>query len=78
MIAKAKAFLKPQTTEEMQRRIILVLAAAIAAIFVSLLVVKYQQSHPSANVIRFTDGDTTLELAADNTVTIRKAPLATR
>lgn len=69
MIAKFKSFLNPATQEQLHRRIIGVLSACVAIVFVSLLVSRYVDVRDS---IYMTDGETVLQLHKDNTVTIYK------
>jgi hypothetical protein len=70
MIAKLKSFLNPATQEAMYRRIIGVLIACIAIVFVALLLSLYQDVRTS---VYLSDGETVLKLSADNTVTIYKS-----
>lgn len=69
MIAQVKSFLKPQTSEEMRNRVIVVLIAALAVTFIGLAVSRWQQER-GANY--FTDGHIVLKLYANDRVTIYK------
>lgn len=70
MIARLKSFLSPQTQVQMYRRIIGILCACIALVFVALLLHYYQDVRSSSY---FTDGETVLKLSRDNIVTIYRS-----
>jgi uncharacterized membrane protein YidH (DUF202 family) len=69
MVAKLKSFLNPQTQEQMYQRIIGVLIACIALIFIALLVSRWQDVHSS---IYISSGDAVLKVSADNRYVIYK------
>ena len=69
MIAKIRLLLNPETREEMQNRIILVLIGAISVIFIALAISRFNDVRGSAY---FSDGDVVLKLSGDNKLTFYK------